>query len=62
MFGPTSVAAPHKQGSIILGSGGDGSYYGKGNFFEGAITAGLSDDNAVDEAIAANTYSVGYKD
>jgi hypothetical protein len=52
----------HKQGSIILGSGGDGSFLGKGNFFEGAITAGVSEDKAVDEAIAASVYSAGYKD
>jgi non-reducing end alpha-L-arabinofuranosidase len=57
-----SAPVMHKQGSIILGSGGDGSFLGKGNFFEGAITAGVSEDKAVDEAIAANVYSVGYKD
>jgi hypothetical protein len=56
------VPVMQKQGSIILGSGGDGSYYGLGVFFEGAITAGVSEDKAVDDAIQANIVSAGYKE
>jgi non-reducing end alpha-L-arabinofuranosidase len=52
----------HKQGSIILGSGGDGSFLGKGVFFEGAITAGVSEDKTVDDAIQANVVAAGYKE
>jgi hypothetical protein len=51
-----------KQGSIILGSGGDGSFLGAGVFFEGAMTAGVVDDKSVDDAIQANIVSAGYKE
>jgi len=50
----------HKQGSIILGSGGDGSAWSNGVWFEGAMTAGCADDKTVDDAIQANIVSAGY--
>jgi hypothetical protein len=50
----------HKQGSIILGTGGDGSAWSDGVWFEGAITFGCSDDDAVDDAIQANIVAAGW--
>jgi hypothetical protein len=49
-----------KQGAIILGGGGDGSMFGKGTFFEGAITSGCSDDKTVDDAIQASIVAAGF--
>jgi hypothetical protein len=49
-----------KQGAIVLGAGGDGSFYSQGIFFEGAITIGCPDDKAVDDAIQANVVAAGY--
>ena len=50
----------HKQGSIILGTGGDGSAWSEGVWFEGAITFGCSDDDSVDDAIQANIVAAGW--
>jgi|GEM_PF-1750882 len=47
------------QGAIILGTGGDGSPYGEGTFFEGAMTMGVPTD-AIDDAIQANIIAAGY--
>jgi hypothetical protein len=49
-----------KQGSIILGTGGDGSAWSQGVWFEGAMTTGCSSDNAVDDAIQANIVAAGF--
>jgi len=38
-----------KQGSIILGIGGDNSASAIGTFFEGAITQGYTTDDADDQ-------------
>jgi hypothetical protein len=52
-----------KQGSIVLGSGGDCCYSNnsgsQGTFYEGAIVAGYPSD-ATEEAIQTNIVSVGY--
>ena len=48
-----------KQGAIVLGTGGDGSNYGAGTFFEGAITSGNPPD-ATDDAVQANIVAAGY--
>ena len=52
-----------KQGSIVLGSGGDCCYSNsnasQGTFYEGAIVAGYPSD-ATDAAIQANIVSAGY--
>jgi hypothetical protein len=50
----------HKQGAIVLGSGGDGSPWSTGSFFEGAMTFGCPDSDAVDDAIQANIVAAGY--
>jgi non-reducing end alpha-L-arabinofuranosidase len=51
-----------KQGSIILASGGDGSFYSTGVWFEGAITKGCPDaaDKATDEAIQTNIVNAKF--
>jgi hypothetical protein len=47
------------QPSIELGTGGDNSPMGTGEFFEGAVTAGLPSD-ATDNAVQANLVAAGY--
>ena len=42
-----------KEGAIILGTAGDNSNGGQGNFFEGIMTAHYS-TNAADDAVQAN--------
>jgi hypothetical protein len=49
----------HKEGAIILGIGGDNSNSAIGNFFEGAMTAGVPSD-ATETAVHANIVAVGY--
>ena len=49
----------HKQGSIILGIGGDNSDGAVGTFFEGAITKGYSDD-MTDYAVYKNVIAAQY--
>ena len=48
-----------KQGSVILGIGGDNSNGGTGFFFEGALTSGYS-TNAIDDSIQADIVAAGY--
>ncbi len=51
---PSSRYNPmRKEGAIILGTGGDNSSSGEGNFFEGIMTAHFSSD-AADAAVQAN--------
>ena len=50
----------NKQGSIILGTGGDGSAWSTGVWFEGAMTKGCNDDKAVDDAIQANIVAAKF--
>jgi len=49
-----------KEGSIIMGIGGDNSDSAVGSFFEGVITAGYSTD-AADEAVHADVIAAGYR-
>ena len=49
-----------KQGAIVLGSGGDGATWSSGSFYEGAMTIGCPDDDAIDDAIQANIVAAGY--
>ena len=57
---PPGGFAPKKlEGSIVLGTGGDGSDYGKGTFFEGAMTSGNPPD-ATDDLVQANIVAAGY--
>jgi len=54
---PASRNPMRKQGGIALGTAGDNSNQGRGNFFEGVMTAHFSSDSA-DEAVQANVVSV----
>jgi hypothetical protein len=56
---PPGYSPKKLQGSIILGTGGDGSNNGVGTFFEGAITTGNPPD-ATDDAVQANVVAAGY--
>ncbi|HEV2345317.1 MAG TPA: arabinofuranosidase catalytic domain-containing protein [Actinocrinis sp.] len=47
------------QPSIELGTGGDNSPQGKGEFFEGAVVAGFPSD-ATENAVQANITAAGY--
>ena len=56
----TSGYSPmHKEGGIVLGTGGDNSNGSIGSFFEGVMTSGLPTD-AADNAVQANIVAVGY--
>ncbi len=48
-----------KEGAIVLGTGGDNSFMGVGDFFEGAMTKGYASD-ATDNAVQANIVGAGY--
>ena len=48
-----------KQGSIILGIGGDNSDSAIGTFFESVMCAGNASDSA-DDAVQANIVAAGY--
>jgi len=60
---PPGYNPAKKQGSIVLGSGGDCCYsnntLSQGTFYEGAIVAGYPSD-ATDSAIQANIVMAGY--
>ncbi|WP_414641822.1 arabinofuranosidase catalytic domain-containing protein [Actinocrinis sp.] len=47
------------QPSIELGTGGDNSKWGNGEFFEGAVTAGFPSDST-ENAVQANIVAAGY--
>lgn len=49
-----------KEGSIVLGTGGDQSNNAVSNFYEGFMTTGATID-ATDDAVQANIVAVGYK-
>ena len=56
----TSGYAPmHKEGAIVLGTGGDDSNGSVGSFFEGVMTSGYPSD-ATDNAVQANVVAAGY--
>ena len=55
---PRGYQPMKKQGSIILGIGGDSSNQAIGTFYEGAITAGYSSDGT-DAQVAANAAGYG---
>ena len=57
---PPGYSPMKKQGAIVLGTGGDGSNYGAGTFFEGAITSGSPPDATDDAVLQANIVAAGY--
>ena len=56
---PPGYQPMHKQGSIILGIGGDNSDSAIGTFFEGAMTKGYSSDST-DDAVYQNVIATKY--
>jgi len=57
---PASNYQPmHKQGAIILATGGDNSNSAKGNFYEGFMATGYATEET-DAKIQANIVGVGY--
>ena len=48
-----------KQGSIILGIGGDNSDNGIGTFYEGVMVRGFTSD-ATDDAVQKDIIAAGY--
>jgi non-reducing end alpha-L-arabinofuranosidase len=58
---PKRYSPMRKEGSIVLGTGGDGTNRSRGYFFEGAMTAGYP-SNAADNAVQANIVTTGYRD
>ena len=50
----------HKQGAIVLATGGDNSNSAIGNFYEGIMVTGVTSDST-DDAVQANIIAVGYK-
>lgn len=56
---PSGYQPMKKQGSIILGIGGDNSDSATGTFFEGVLTSGLSSQET-DDAVQANIVAAGY--
>ena len=57
---PKGYQPMRKQGSIILGIGGDNSNWATGVFYEGVMTAGYTSD-AADDAVQANIAAAGYR-
>ena len=56
---PNGYQPMKKQGSIILGIGGDNSDSAVGTFYEGCVTQGYSTD-AADDAVQADIVAAGY--
>ena len=57
---PSGYSPMKLDSSILLGTGGDNSVSGQGEFFEGAITAGYPSD-ATENAVQANLVTAAYK-
>ena len=60
--GPRPNARYHpmrKEGAIVLGTAGDNSNAGQGNFFEGLMTAHYA-SKAADDAVQASIVAAGY--
>ncbi|WP_426518895.1 arabinofuranosidase catalytic domain-containing protein [Diaminobutyricibacter sp. McL0618] len=56
---PSGYSPMNKEGSIVLGTGGDNSNWGTSSFFEGVMTTGYSTD-AADNSVQANIVAAGY--
>lgn len=56
---PPGYYPMNKEGSIILGIGGDNSDRAQGTFYEGAMTAGYPTD-ATENKVQANVVAAGY--
>jgi hypothetical protein len=56
---PSGYDPMHKEGSIVLGTGGDDSNRGTQTFYEGVMTSGYSTDTA-DNSVQSNIVAAGY--
>ncbi len=56
---PNGYQPMRQEGAIILGIGGDNSNWAKGCFFEGVMTRGMPDAQAM-EAVQSNIVAAGY--
>jgi hypothetical protein len=56
---PNGYSPMKTDSSLLLGTGGDNSTSGQGEFFEGAITSGYPSD-ATENAVQANITAAGY--
>ncbi|WP_149404401.1 arabinofuranosidase catalytic domain-containing protein, partial [Dictyobacter arantiisoli] len=56
---PNSYSPMKVDSSILLGTGGDNSVSGQGEFFEGAVTSGYPSDTA-ENAVQASIVAAGY--
>jgi hypothetical protein len=56
---PNSHRPLRQEGAIILGIGGDNSNWAEGYFFEGVMTRGMPDEEAM-EAVQGNIVAAGY--
>jgi hypothetical protein len=56
---PTGFNPMKKQGSIVLGTGGDSTDTSQGDFYEGVMTSGAASD-ATASAVQANIAAAGY--
>lgn len=50
----------HKQDAIVLATGGDIPNSAHGNFYEGIMVTGATDD-ATDDVVQVDIVAVGYK-
>jgi hypothetical protein len=57
---PNRYSPMSKEGSIVLGTGGDGTDRSRGYFFEGVMTAGYP-PNTADNAVQANIVTASYR-
>ncbi|GAA0586872.1 hypothetical protein GCM10010172_84910 [Paractinoplanes ferrugineus] len=56
---PRGYSPMKLESSLLLGTGGDNSHNGQGEFFEGAITAGFPSD-ATENAVQASVVAAAY--
>ena len=56
---PSGYQPMRQEGAIILGIGGDNSNWAKGYFFEGVMTRGMPNTQAM-EAVQSNIVAAGY--
>ncbi|CAK4033123.1 fungal alpha-l- [Lecanosticta acicola] len=56
---PSGYNPMHKEGSIILGIGGDNSISGQGTFYEGVMTSGYP-SNATENSVQADIVAARY--
>src|ERR1051326_6983484 len=56
---PNGYSPMKTDSSILLGTGGDNSVNGVGDFFEGAVISGYPSD-ATENAVQANLAATGY--